>query len=174
MSANDTTGTEFVFAGKTASEWREMAKGCRKESFDSFERCDTDGFLSQWANDTMARRYEHCAQVAEDGGNIWTSAIFDLEGNFVTADYREGQFGWYYLVPQKFVDAGIKRFTTTSSANKATTRAKNNAKKGITEGKVLVRAYLDKKTGLVDADWDALKAGEFADTNPTAYQEQDH
>ena len=34
-------------AERTATEWRAMARDCRKRSADSWERSDTDGSLSQ-------------------------------------------------------------------------------------------------------------------------------
>lgn len=176
MNTTDTTtaGTDFVFGGKTAAEWRAEAADCRKRSADSFERCDTDGFLSQWASDTMARRYDECANTAENGGRIFVTALYTLDGEFITADYREGQFGWYFLVPDKFVKQGLARFLSTSSAKKATTRAKNNAKKGVTEGTVSVPAYVNKKSGLVEADWDKVRNGDIIPGDKTAHQTRDH
>jgi hypothetical protein len=173
MNANTNTA-EFVFSGKTAAEWRKEAADCRNRSYESFERCDTDGFLSQWASDTMARRYDECADVAENGGRIFVTALFDLEGNFITADYREGQYGWYFLVPAEYVAKGYARFLTTSDARKATTRAKNNAKKGVTEGTVSVPAFVNHRSGIVEADWDAVRNGDVIDGDKTAHQTRDH
>ncbi len=163
---------EKTFAGKTVSEWKAEAAASRKRSADSFERCDTDGFLSQWASDTMARRYDECADIAENDGRITVSAIFDLEGNFLSCDYREGNYGWYYLVKAEGWTG--KAFVTTSSANKATTRAKNNAKKGITEGTVSVPAYLHLRTGMVRADRDAIRNGDVRIVSVDAHQTRDH
>ena len=47
---------------------RVSAKRSRKQSADSFDRCDTDGFLSQWASDITAQQLEHQALIDLDGG----------------------------------------------------------------------------------------------------------
>jgi hypothetical protein len=52
----------------TASELREQAAACRAEAAASFERCDTDGFLSQWASGITARLKDTQAEIAEAGG----------------------------------------------------------------------------------------------------------
>lgn len=52
----------------TAAELRARAAAERQEARDSFERCDTDGFLSQWASGINARMYERQAEIAENGG----------------------------------------------------------------------------------------------------------
>jgi len=77
---DDTPGT---YQGKTAAQWREMERDCYRLEHESFERSDTDGALSQWANATMARKYQLCASVAERNG-MWTfEALFDLDGNLI-------------------------------------------------------------------------------------------
>lgn len=52
----------------TAEDHREAAKADRKRAIESFERCDTDGFLSQWASDLNARKHEREASILENGG----------------------------------------------------------------------------------------------------------
>jgi len=52
----------------TAEQHREQAKVCRQRSIDSFERCDTDGFLSQWASDLSANEHLRNAEILEAGG----------------------------------------------------------------------------------------------------------
>src|SRR5688572_6000895 len=49
-----------TYRGKTADQWRAEAKDCRKAREDSWERSDTDGFLSQAASQAMAGEYELC------------------------------------------------------------------------------------------------------------------
>jgi len=149
-----------------------MAADARKRSSDSFDRCDTDGFLSQWASDVMARRYDWCAKVAGNGGRLEISAIFDLNGKLLSFDYREGQYGSYYLV--KSPDWTGRPFVTTSGARKFRTRAANNAKKGVTEGTVSVPAYLDGRTGEPKPDLVAARAGDVLVVSVDAHQSVDH
>lgn len=53
---------------KTAQEYREMAAQDRSDKAESFERCDTDGFMSQWASGMMARLNDALAEIADNGG----------------------------------------------------------------------------------------------------------
>ena len=53
---------------KTADEYRADAIAHEREAAESFERCDTDGFLSQWASGINARLARAKADLAEDGG----------------------------------------------------------------------------------------------------------
>ena len=39
----------------TAAQLREAAAADRQAAYDSFERCDTDGFMSQWASGLVDR-----------------------------------------------------------------------------------------------------------------------
>tara|TARA_R110002126_G_scaffold50297_1_gene138806 strand:+ start:132 stop:638 length:507 start_codon:yes stop_codon:yes gene_type:complete len=59
---------ELTLYGMTAAEHREAAKASRARSVESFERCDTDGFLSQWAGDLSAKEHlENAAILDADG-----------------------------------------------------------------------------------------------------------
>jgi hypothetical protein len=57
-----------TFDKMTIEDHREYAKACRKRSQESFDRCDTDGFLSQWASDITARLHDVQATILENGG----------------------------------------------------------------------------------------------------------
>lgn len=115
-------------ADHTAAEWREKAADRLRSSAESWERSDTDGALSQWADDTMAHLYQACAKVVEDGGTVWFRVLADLDGN-VIEDAREVEtrYGYAWVVPQQ--DGSVKWFNE-SGARKAKTRVANNAKKG--------------------------------------------
>jgi hypothetical protein len=53
---------------RTPEEWRLLAGAKKRQEHESFERSDTDGFMTQWAADRMASLYLLCASIAEDGG----------------------------------------------------------------------------------------------------------
>lgn len=55
---------------------REMAAASRQRSRESFERCDTDGFLSQWASDITAQQLERQAFIAEAGGKALFTGLY--------------------------------------------------------------------------------------------------
>lgn len=169
MNATETKS----FAGKTADEWKALAQAARTESAASWERSDTDGFMSQWANDEMARRYDFCAELAETGGRITVSAAFLLDGTVASFDYREGDYGWYYLINDAAKAVTGVRFFSPSAARKAKTRAANNAKKGFSEGTVSVPAYLDTKSGMAKPDFKAAREGDVQVVSVDAHQTQD-
>ena len=52
---------------KTAEEFRAAARAQLQEKEDSFQRCDTDGFLSQWASGLNAELNMRKAQITEAG-----------------------------------------------------------------------------------------------------------
>lgn len=141
-------------APRTAEEWtalaaelREQAKGNRQAAADSFERCDTDGFMSQWASNVTAGAYELAASIAEDHGWIERPALFTLDGTFLTAVRRDSQnhgWGMYWDVPAaKAAQAGLaKRYVNESKARGPVARAKAYAKKGVAIGTIRIRPYV--------------------------------
>jgi hypothetical protein len=136
MNATETT-TAGTFEGKTAAEWRAAALRDRQRSAESFDRCDTDGFLTQAALDATARECNLKAEVADEGGTWLFEAAFDLDGKLVAIEIRDGQYGAYYL---NIGPSGntAPRFINPSNAQKEATRVKNNAKKGFYIGSIRV------------------------------------
>lgn len=80
-------------ATKTAEEYREMAGRSRRSSEESFERCDTDGFLSQWASDQMAAKYDALARLAENEGRAFFRVYLDESGSPVPARTIQTKYG---------------------------------------------------------------------------------
>ena len=83
------------------AEWhRQQAAELRRRSAESFERCDTDGFLSQWANDITARRHELDALIAEQDGTYTFKGIRleQLDGTPVDARMVETRYGMRWRV----------------------------------------------------------------------------
>lgn len=139
-----------TFAGKTAAQWRAMAKDSRQSSADSWERSDTDGFLSQWASDTMARRYEHCAQVAEQDGMMLQVALFK-DGELVKgARNVKGRYGYTWVFDG---EDGRPVWLSESKAESAQKRRAYFVRKheGYSIGWTLVEAGLDERSGKVFA-----------------------
>ena len=123
-------------ADRTGEQWKIIAHECRISETESFDRCDTDGFMSQWALQRMNARYLDMARIADNGGTIETHAVFDLDGNLVTMERREGDYGPYWFIPQ---NEGKARYFNESEAEKFTTRRRNNEKKGYRIGSVRVK-----------------------------------
>lgn len=129
-----------TYEGKTEAQWRELAAACSARSRASFERSDTDGFLSQWASDMTARKHLMCADLARDGGIREFPAPFDLEGNLINALFIKTQYGWTWLlrtVPHWWKG---KPFLNPSRALKGAVRRRNDSAKGIAMGTVRTRA----------------------------------
>ena len=164
-----TTTTTTTYEGRTAEEWREQARASRKRSADSFERCDTDGFMSQWASDLTAREYELKAELAETGAWTYARALFDAEtGEVASTHVADGQWGLYWVLNDAATAKYGKRFLNESKAATSEKRAAAMRKKGFTVGKVKVAAYVAMTGGSITsvaprilASVDALKAGEY-------------
>jgi hypothetical protein len=70
---------------QTPEQLDALAAQHRQEAQDSFDRCDTDGFLSQWAHGITAQKAELQAEILRDGGLAEFPALYDLEGARVPA-----------------------------------------------------------------------------------------
>lgn len=119
-----------------AAEWDQCAA-------DSFERSDTDGFLSQWASGLTAQKLRAQAALAEAGGMIEARALFNLDGTVASTHYGYGEYGPYWVLNDVATAAYGKRFLNPSKARKAATRKRNMAAKGFTVGTIRVRGYVD-------------------------------
>lgn len=117
----------------TVEKAREMAQQCRDERARSWEDSDSDGFLSQWANQQMAHRYDGAAKVLEAGGTVEFRAVFNLAGEQVEAEESKGEYGMYWFIRSA---EGKARYFSESNAASEKVRVKNNAKKGYYLGTV--------------------------------------
>jgi hypothetical protein len=89
----------------TADEYRALAQDAHKRRIESFERCDTDGFLSQFALDCLESEYRLMADLAErDWKDAWET-LADAEGNLVPCREIETKYGMAYAVYATFEDA---------------------------------------------------------------------
>jgi len=81
------------------------AAAADKEAADSFERCDTDGFVSQWASGLTADKLRRQAQIEEDDGMAIFPALFDLDGTPVPAKLVKTRYGTKFAVFASAEDA---------------------------------------------------------------------
>lgn len=133
--------SDVTFATKTPEEYRAEAAKHRQEERDSFERCDTDGFVSQWASGMTAKKYDALARLAENDGYMETMALF-YNGQFVSAHQGFSQYGeWWRLTPEGESQYG-KAFYSPSKAKNGIAR---DRAKGFTYGTIRVRGYVDIK-----------------------------
>lgn len=129
-----------TYKGKTADQWREMAKRSQSKRQESIDRSDTGGALSQMGHNLNAREYALCAQLAEKDG-IWEfQALFTLTGALVPdATYiRTKQGKWVWRIGR---GEGAQWFNE-SHALDGSRRRKNDAAKGFYVGQVRARGYV--------------------------------
>jgi hypothetical protein len=126
----------------TGDQLREKARQKERDAIESFERCDTDGFISQWASGLSAERLFKEAQIADDGGLAEFVALFDTEGNLVNARLINGQYGecWMLLDDEnkatgEFITAHPKRRATIFAKGYLEGKVKRPARVVITSGK---------------------------------------
>jgi hypothetical protein len=116
---------------------RDRADAAFKRQQDSFERSDTDGFVSQWASGLTGLQHQVEADIVEAGGTHEFTALFDLDGNWVPAKQIVGTYGPRWMV----LDATGRRTGTYLPYRPK--RRDTLAKHGYTEGLVLRRAKAD-------------------------------
>lgn len=62
---------------------RAQAALARTRAEESFQRCDTDGFLSQWASTIGAQQDDASIRILENGGCAAFPVLCDAEGNVI-------------------------------------------------------------------------------------------
>lgn len=128
---------------RSAEELRTAAAECEARAQESWERSDTDGFLSQWASGITARLYREQARITENGGRDEFSALFDLDGDLVPARLIETRYGTKWAVFATDEDAqtyGANIIEWVNAYADTDRKRANLAAKGYREGRVLARA----------------------------------
>lgn len=135
-------------ATATPQELREQAAAHDRKAHESFERCDTDGFMSQWADGLTAGKLRLQAQIAENGGRATHPALFDLEGNLVPAKLVDGRYGLVWgLLEDDDPHGRFVGWFNPSQARRPGVARRNDAKKGYYIGYVLAPAEAKLRGG---------------------------
>ena len=125
----------------TPTELRAQAAQKDQDARDSFERCDTDGALSQWASGMNAQRLRLEADIVERGGVSEFLTLFTLDGKFQPAKAIQTQYGMRWML----LDSDGKRtgqFLPYHPARRSTL-----AKHGYVEGYACFPAKADYREG---------------------------
>jgi len=102
---------------------KEEAATHDREAFESFERCDTDGFLSQWASGINAQEARLKASLIEQGGTILTIGPVTEDGSPTTHRRVETRYGFRYIVlPDGEPDGEVVQWLTADPVHLATVR----------------------------------------------------
>jgi hypothetical protein len=127
-----------------AQQHRDNAVKADLAAQESWERSDTDGFMSQWASGLTAARERLQADIIEDGGRAMFPALFDLEGALIAAKRVEGRHGMVWgLLGSDNPDDGITGWFGESNASRKGAARRNDAKKGYYIGYVMANAKAD-------------------------------
>jgi len=96
---------------------------------ESFERCDTDGFLSQWAAGLNAQREHLLAELEREGNVSEFPALCDLAGRRVRAKLINGKYGACWAMCHK--DGRFTRKFVTAFLAKESTMVKKGYREGV-------------------------------------------
>lgn len=115
-------------ASTSPAEFTAKAAQHERDAAESFDRCDTDGFLSQWASGVNAQVARTNASIAERGGNaiFWVYEVTDLDGNVLAFNRANTQFGFKLVVDlngrEVWIDPAAKRPSTNRNKGVVVTR----------------------------------------------------
>ena len=87
----------------TADKLRAEAAQCESDKQESFERCDTDGFISQWASGITAQQKRLQADIVERGYESTFVGLYEGDRR-VKAKVGHGQWGFYWLLHEDEAD----------------------------------------------------------------------
>lgn len=137
-----------------AQEMRERAAGADRRREESFQRCDTDGFLTQWAHGKMSTLAHRKMQILENGGKAEFPGLYEGDRR-VKAKMLEGDYGYYWLLHESEKDLIAQRgkpFLPTGSNSRVQKRL------GLSERKEMDWAWArmeGRGTGLSGTCWAA-------------------
>jgi len=123
--------------GGTPQELRDRAAAHDGKAVESFDRCDTDGFVSQWADGIMADVDRLAAKIMQDNGYHRFAALYDSTGTLINAWEIETRYGWAWKITGP---DGSVRWERESRAQNWRNRIKANARKGFFVGSVMLPA----------------------------------
>jgi hypothetical protein len=81
---------------------RELASSYRQKKEKSFQRCDTDGFLSQWALGMNAEKLDREIRLLENGGYDQFPVLCDESGRVIADHIFEFENRFNYGTDQKW------------------------------------------------------------------------
>lgn len=119
---------------RTPEELRRLADEQVQNAVDSWERSDTDGYLSQLVAQLNAEKYRIEADLLEKGNRHEFDALFDLDGNIVNARIVNTKYGVRWMLFNND-ETPTGEFLPLKPARRDTLR-----KRGYTEGVVIRNA----------------------------------
>lgn len=140
-----------------AEEHKKKAAECDQRVADSFERSDTDGFLSQWANGLTAQKHRMQAEILENDGMYRFVGLYNGDVR-VKAKLISTKYGTCWLLRDDEADKYGRRFIPFGSNSRVQKRL------GLKERDELDKAYADirgKGYGMSGSCWvQAIRIGD--------------
>ena len=102
----------------TAQEYLEEAASHEQEKVDSFDRSDTDGFLSQWAAGINAELARTRADLEENGKMAWFSCLME-DDRRVDAKHIPTRFGSAWILTEEEEARFGRKFIPFSGTGKS-------------------------------------------------------
>lgn len=111
---------------------RELARRAEQTAQESWDRSDTDGFASQWANSLSAQKHRLQAEIDDNGGMAEFPALADLNGDLIPAKLVSTRYGsaWGVLSDPDDPNSNFTGFVNESRTSTPEKRAAALAKKG--------------------------------------------
>lgn len=130
---------------QTPEALRQQAAERDLSAAESFDRCDTDGYLSQWAATVTARKLRTQADLAEAGGRWEFPALFNLDGEQVPAKLVRTRYGMSWMLLDETGEC-IGWFNRSKAQDPAKAKAANE-RKGYRIGTVKAEALVVMEEG---------------------------
>jgi len=109
--------------GKSASHFVKESSDCYKRREESFQRSDTDGFVSQYCSGLMGQLNRAKADIIKNGGYASFWVLMDAEGNIVS-DYdfcnQYGKNTW--IVKDEYIKQIGRKFVPTGDNSRVQKR----------------------------------------------------
>jgi hypothetical protein len=171
-----TTAIEQKINGRTPAEWEELAKSYEASARvsddrvqESWERSDTDGYMSQWASGLGAQLSRAKADWARANGTCEANILLTTKDEIASTHEKENQYGWFWILRDGATVTYGKRFFSGSKAQSWTKKALTNARNGFVIARVRVASpgpeFVGNNTASVSVhcppDWRAMRDDRF-------------
>lgn len=97
---------------------RQRAADLDRAAQESFERSDTDGFLSQWAHGIRAQQLRAQADIDENGGRAQFPGLYEGDRR-VNAKLVDGRYGLVWLLGDEEAERFGRRFVPFDNSHDA-------------------------------------------------------